>query len=137
MTINKRPRASSKEFDEINKQVFSPHVYNSPARASGRTFRMLVQAVLACSSATKRKTIYVIGVDKNHCHILFKQVLNILESVGGLDVVCDEICMPNGSRLLFRSQWWFDKHKGSMGISINDDDVFEDHYTLECRYGKR
>ncbi len=136
MTINKRPRASSKEFDEVNKQVFSPHVYNPPARASGRTFRMLVQAVLACSSATKRKTIYVIGVKDNHCHMLFKQALSILESVSGIDTTKDEIWMPNGSRLIFRSQWWLDKHKGSMGISINDDDVFEDHYTQECRYGR-
>ncbi|CAL9958036.1 hypothetical protein VPH1254_0033 [Vibrio phage 1254] len=31
-------------------------------RATGRTFRMLLQAVLACSSAKERKTIYVIGI---------------------------------------------------------------------------
>lgn len=109
----------------------------NPNRATGRTFRMLVQAVLACSSSKERKTIYVIGVKEDHCHMLFQQALNILESVRGLDVVYDEICMPNGSRLLFRSQWWFDKHKGSVGVRINDDDVFEDHYTRECRYGRK
>ena len=136
MTNSKRPRASSSEFDKINEIARRPLFYSQSSRATGRTFRMLIQAVLACSSAVEKKTIYVIGKDENHCHMLFQQALNILESVSGLNVACDEICMPNGSRLLFRSQWWFDKHKGSMGISINDKDVFEDHYVMESRYGR-
>ncbi len=124
-------------LNEASRKLGAFNSAPNPNRASGRTFRMLVQAVLACSSATKRKTIYVIGVKDDHCHMLFKQALNILESVNGIDTTYDEIWMPNGSRLIFRSQWWLDKRKSSVGARINDDDVFEDHYTRECRYDKR
>ncbi|CAH9012068.1 hypothetical protein VP168E361_P0031 [Vibrio phage 168E36-1] len=105
-------------------------------RATGRTFRMVLSAVLACSGMRKEspRTIYIIGNDSKECRRMHYIASSILETVGGTDTVVDEICLPNGSRLLFRSRQWHKRERVFITAQERTGDkVFIDHYALEYK----
>ncbi len=124
------------EFESL--KLNSRKSYTEGGRASGRTFRLLIGAVLRCLEASPNNpsTIYVIGIDGNHCWNLNSVAMGIVKNIIGKQDNQGEILMPNRSRLLFATKCWLDSRKKFNGVTINDDDVFEDHYTQECRHGR-
>ena len=111
--------------------------YREGGRTSGRTFRVVLGAVLRCSEflPTDKQTVILVGADGKHCEYLMQMVLMVTHSclTNVKKELEDSVILPNGSRILVRakgSSLW----QKSRGHKTCDQNVFFDHYALDGRH---